>query len=227
MCSIYITASEMVKIALSSVSRGETRKSRALARRAIENRDELEAAFIEAAEATIRREGIAALTARGLATQLGVSVGTVYNVHGSMDELIEKVNSRTLGRLEDEIAAIDLHDGTVEEVLLNFAQRYTAYVQGNLNLWSVLFEGQLSDVASVNQGRIDRLFGILEKALEPVTQDPEVRVRSARVLWASVHGILQMAFTGRLKLLKIDDVEEAIGHAVRCHLAGLSTQPST
>ena len=138
-----------------------------MARRAIENRDELEAAFIEAAEATIRREGIAALTARGLANQLGVSVGTVYNVHGSMDELIEKVNSRTLDRLEDEISAIDLQNGTVEDVLLSFARRYTAYVQGNLNLWAVLFEGQLSDAVSVNQGRIDRLFGILEKALEP------------------------------------------------------------
>ena len=193
-----------------------------MARRAIDNRDELDAAIIEAAEATIRRKGAASLTARGLATQLSVSVGTIYNVHGSMDELIEKVNSRTLDRLGHEISTIDLEQGSVEDVLLTFAQRYTTYVQNNLNLWTILFEGQLTEAANINQARIDRLFAILEKALERAAPDPEVRVRSARVLWASVHGILQMAFTGRLQLLKIDDVDAAIRHAVRCHLAGLA-----
>ena len=147
-----------------------------MARRAIDNREELDAAMIEAAEATIRRDGGAALTARGLAQQLGVSVGTVYNVHGSMDELIEKVNTRTLMRLEAEISSIDAGGASVEQVLLEFARRYTAYVQANLNLWSVLFEGQLNDAASVNQVRIDRLFGILERALEPVEADAETRV---------------------------------------------------
>ena len=193
-----------------------------MARRAIENRDELDAAIIEAAEGTIRRAGAASLTARGLASQLGVSVGTIYNVHGSMDELIEKVNSRTLDRLGQEIGSIDLGQGSVEDVLLTFAKRYTDYVQSNLNLWSILFEGELTEAANINQARIDRLFAILEKALEPAAPNPEIRTRSARVLWASVHGILQMAFTGRLQLLKIDDVEAAIRHAVRCHLAGLA-----
>lgn len=197
-------------------------KAEQMARRAIDNREDLGAAMVEAAEATIRRDGGAALKARGLAKQLGVSVGTVYNVHGSMDELVEKVNARTLARLEAEITDIDAGQGSVEDVLLEFARRYMAYVQANLNLWSVLFEGQLNDAASVNQVRIDRLFGILERVLEPVAGDAATREKSARVLWASVHGILQMAFTGRLKLLKIGDVEAAIGHAVRCHLAGMA-----
>ncbi|MGI9463032.1 MAG: TetR/AcrR family transcriptional regulator [Aestuariivirgaceae bacterium] len=195
-----------------------------MARRAIDNREELDAAMIEAAQAMIRKDGAASLTARSIARQLGVSVGTVYNVHGSMDGLIEAVNARTLARLEREIAAIDVGQGSVEDVLVAFAERYMTYVQNNLNLWSVLFEGQLSDAANVNQVRIDRLFGFLEKALEPVAHDAEIRARSARVLWASVHGILQMAFTCRLQLLKIDDVKAVVRHAIACHLAGLAAK---
>ena len=195
-----------------------------MARRAIDNRDELGAALIDAAEAMIRRDGVAAVTARGLAGQLGVSVGTVYNVHGSMDALIEKVNARTLMRLEEEISGIDLRQGSVEDVLIEFANRYMSYVQKNLNLWSVLFEGQLSDSNNANQVRIDRLFGFLESALEPLAPDAATRAKSARVLWASVHGILQMAFTGRLQLLKIDDVQTIVRHAIGCHLAGLVAQ---
>lgn len=193
-----------------------------MARRAIDKRDELGAALIDAAEATIRRDGAGALTARGLAGQFGISVGTIYNVHGSMDELLEQVNARTLLRLEKQIAEIDLARGNVEDVLNEFARGYMDYVQDNLNLWSMLFEGQLGDGKSVNQVRIDRLFGFLERALEPVAPDAEIRARSARVLWASVHGILQMAFTGRLRILKIDDVDGIVRHAIHCHLAGLA-----
>jgi AcrR family transcriptional regulator len=193
-----------------------------MARRTIDNRDELDKALINAAEETIRRDGPGALTARGLAKQLGVSVGTVYNVHGSMDGLIARVNARTLSGLEREIALIDLGKGSVEDTLMEFARRYRNYVRENLNLWAVLFEGQLHQSESVNQPLIDRLFGFLERALEPVIADAHERSMSARVLWASVHGILQMAFTGRHRLLKIDDVDDIIRRAVTCHLAGLA-----
>jgi AcrR family transcriptional regulator len=193
-----------------------------MARRAIDNREELGAALIDAAEATIRRDGPGALTARGLAGQFGISVGTIYNVHGSMDQLIEQVNARTLLRLEQQISEIDLGRGSVEDVLVEFARRYMAYVQDNLKLWSMLFEGQLGGEGTVNQVRIDRLFGFLERALAPVAPDAQTRAKSARVLWASVHGILQMAFTGRLQLLKIDDVDSIVRHAIHCHLAGLA-----
>ncbi len=194
-----------------------------MARRAIENREDLGEALIQAAEATIRRDGYSALTARRLARDLGISVGTVYNVHGSMDQLIEAVNARTLSGLERRIAAIDLQKGGVEDILVEFATRYMNYVQDNLNLWSVLFDGQLSPSAELNQATIDRLFGFLEQALAPVAPDEETRARSARVLWASVHGILQMAYTGRLQLLKIDDVQAVVRHAIRCHLGGLKS----
>lgn len=192
-----------------------------MARRSIENRDELGAALIAQAEAVIGKHGAGALTARGLAKALNISVGTVYNVHTSMDVLAEKVNARTLARLQAQIAEIDITGGSVGDVLEEFAVRYMNYVQDNRNLWSMLFEGRLDESAMPNQVRIDRLFGFLERALEPVAPDPEVRVKSARVLWASVHGLMQMAFTGRLQVLKIDDVQEVVRHAIACHLTGL------
>jgi AcrR family transcriptional regulator len=195
-----------------------------MARRAIDNRDELGPALIVAAEEMIRSGGVESLKARALAQKLAVSVGTVYNVHGSMDELVEKVNARTLARLQAEVAKIEIGKGSVAEVLEEFAVRYMDYVRDNRNLWELLFEGKLAESAQANQVRIDRLFGFLEKALEPVAPDPEVRAKSARVLWASVHGLTQMAFTGRLQVLKIDDVQAIVRHAIACHLAGLEAQ---
>jgi AcrR family transcriptional regulator len=58
-----------------------------MARRSDHSRDELYNLAMTAARDIVRREGMAALTARGLATAIGYSPGTLYNLFDSLDEL--------------------------------------------------------------------------------------------------------------------------------------------
>src|SRR5882757_4895990 len=53
-----------------------------------------------AAERSISAGGLAGLKTRELAREIGVANGAVYNLVEDMDELILRVGSRTLGRLD-------------------------------------------------------------------------------------------------------------------------------
>ncbi len=67
-----------------------------MARRADHTREELTELAITAGAELIRKNGFAAFSARKLATAIGYTVGTLYNVFGSYDEMILRINARTL-----------------------------------------------------------------------------------------------------------------------------------
>ncbi len=192
-----------------------------MARRTIENRDELGGAMISHAENIISSEGAGALTARRIAGLLGVSVGTVYNVFPAMDALVGAVNARTLDRFKKEIENIPLNGRDTADVLFDFADTYMFFVDGNRNLWSVLFEGDLPPEDSPNQLRTDELFQFLEQAITQSIGDPQTRAISARTLWATVHGILSMAYAGRMRVLRTNDVRALVRFAIKAHLEGV------
>jgi len=63
------------------------------------HRGELRDALLAAATQTIAGRGHQALRARELATQVGCSVGSIYNVFPDIDALILEVKGQTLDRL--------------------------------------------------------------------------------------------------------------------------------
>ena len=66
----------------------------------LERHGKLRDALILAAERSIRAKGLAGLKTRDLARDIGCANGAVYNLVEDMDELILRVGSRTLGRLD-------------------------------------------------------------------------------------------------------------------------------
>ena len=66
----------------------------------LERRDKLRDALILAAERRIATGGLAGLKTRDLARDIGCANGAVYNLVEDMDELILRVGSRTLERLD-------------------------------------------------------------------------------------------------------------------------------
>jgi hypothetical protein len=45
--------------------------------------------------------------------------------------------------------------------------------------------------------------------------------RSARGLWAAVHGLLILSASSRLPAIRLENVRPTIDHLVTCHLFGL------
>ena len=76
------------------------------------------------AEQIIIEDKTSGLTARRIASALGISVGTFYNVYPSMEDLVGVVNGRTLDRLAAEIEKIDAAGRPTQDVLNDFARCY-------------------------------------------------------------------------------------------------------
>ena len=195
----------------------------------INDREELKRRYVDAAERIITEEGFGAVTARRLAGQIGVAVGTTYNLFANLEEIAVAVNARTLDRLAEAATSAPLPGMTVEADLMTLASRYLSFVRSNRNLWLALFELDLAvgpETLFPNQPRFEALFGLVETVLDPLfdPDDTEDRARSARVLWAGLHGISMLSLGGRLSPLGVQEAEDLVETLITCHVAGLRAQ---
>ncbi len=185
----------------------------------------LKTQMIEIASEIISEEGISALTARRLAADSGVALGTTYNVFANLGELIAEVNARTLADLVAVLSGVAVDDRSTKDVLLNFALAYSDYVAGNRNRWLALFEVELAapGQSTPNQALVDQLFTQLEAVIQSHDDriDTDTARGSARGLWAAVHGLLMLSDSGRLGVVRLASVEPTIDHLITCHLLGL------
>ena len=75
--------------------------------KALERRAKFREDLILAAEKSIAEGGLAGLKTRELAREIGVANGAVYNLVEDVDELILRVGSRTLRRLDAALTAAE------------------------------------------------------------------------------------------------------------------------
>src|ERR1700681_3826624 len=98
----------------------------------LERRSKLRDKLILAAERSIRAAGLAGLKTRELAREIGCANGAVYNLVEDMDELILRVGSRTLGRLDASlIEAETKNPTTATETLVHIALAYCDFAAEN------------------------------------------------------------------------------------------------
>ena len=86
-------------------------------------------ALIDAAEQRIARDGLAGVKARDLAQDVGVALGAIYNLVADLDELMLRVASRTLARLDQalEQAAMPSGEPTACDRLVAIALAYRTF----------------------------------------------------------------------------------------------------
>ncbi|MEM7427392.1 MAG: WHG domain-containing protein [Pseudomonadota bacterium] len=191
-----------------------------------ESREELRNAMIATAERVIVSDGVTALTARRLASELGIAVGTTYNVFKDMSSLVEEVNALTIARITEGISGVDASAGSDEDILMCYADAYIGFVTENQNLWAALFHGEVHPDSPSHQRNLAntlKLFGFLETTLSSIAPqaDKETVAASARALWAAVHGMLSLVAGNRHVILGLGDIRETIRVLVHNHVAGM------
>lgn len=165
----------------------------------------LQGRILEEAEALMAEQGLEGMQARALTRRAGVSTGSLYKFYGDMDDVIRAVNERTYQRLyTHQRRYLDKaqHDGlNVEERLMALAQAYIDFITAQPQAWLGVLafnrRQQASTLSSTPQSyraRERALFELVEEALEGLSRltDETQRQRSARALWASVHGIVTL-----------------------------------
>lgn len=194
-----------------------------MGRRSDHSREELYALALAAAQAIAEDEGLRGLTARRITREIGYTIGTFYNLFENFDDLVLRLNGATLDGLYDFCAVATL-DGEPEAGLRQLAERYICFTREHAKRWHILFEHRLPDGVDQPDWYTEKIFqvlGLVETALAPLFdagQEAE-RLHSARVLWASLHGICSLEAVD--KLADAETVEALSDSLITNYLAGL------
>ena len=196
--------------------------------KALERRAKFRDALILAAEESIAKGGLAALKTRDLAQRIGVANGAVYNLVEDVDELILRVGSRTLARLDAALTAAE-SDGpaTPVDVLVRIAVAYCDFAAENLELWRALFEHRMTRGKPIPEWAVEEQMNLFRHiyhplaALFPTRSAAELGV-TARSLFSAVHGMVALGLEQKLIAVPVDALRREIATIVRAMVSGLT-----
>lgn len=193
-------------------------------------RDRQRAQLIEAAERAIAEKGLAGLKARELAREIGCSLGAIYNLVADMDELVLRVGSRTLARLDAALSAAPRPASSQAEAtdaLVAVALAYCAFARDNLQLWRVLFEHRMAEGAVVPDWAVSEQMTLFRHILRPLgllvpERDEDDRNLLGRTLFSAVHGVVAIGLEEKLIAVPRRELDRQIEGLVRMACRGLS-----
>src|SRR5688572_1620538 len=159
----------------------------------------------------MEKGGLEGVQARIVAKAVGISVGTIYNLFGSVDRLVLAANLRIYEGLnalgEARMAEIDaalekkIAAGTVADTprnrtlerLLGLAATYIDFVSTNSRRWAALLAYNRSRGEATSEdtlGHLNKLIDIVGAVVADVPSWRTTRERrlAGRALWSAVHG---------------------------------------
>lgn len=188
------------------------------------DRDDLRERVLGNAEARIASHGAETLRARALALDAGVSVGTIYNLFGSMDGALDALFVRLLTRFEAEARGLVGGDDARAR-LMELADAYLDFVTRHEAAWTALLahnaqrEDRPDDETVARQGPV---FDLVGDVLADAVGDADERRLLARLLWSSVHGIVQLNYLGIATPEALANTRTMIARLVDLTLLGLA-----
>ncbi|MGL4324304.1 MAG: TetR/AcrR family transcriptional regulator [Beijerinckiaceae bacterium] len=190
-------------------------------------------ALIDAAEQRIARDGLAGVKARDLAQDIGVALGAIYNLVADLDELMLRVASRTLARLDRalEQAAMPAGMPTACDRLVAIALAYRSFATAHTHLWRSLFEYRMQADRPLPEWAVIDQMHLFRHILEPLAalmpDAPEAeRQTMASTLFSAVHGVVSLGLEGKLVAVPERLLDQQIERLVRLLCASMGSQKS-
>ena len=190
-------------------------------------REDLTQRLLEAATARIDRHGLTGLRARDITSDAGCGLGTIYKCFTDLDDLILRVNSRTLARLDAALAEATNGLEAPADQLQALAQGYLGFAISNLNLWAALFDHRLPEGVPVPDWHLAEHETMFARVAAPLAAlSPELDrlhlAARARSVFAAVHGIVALSLEGRFVGVDEDDLRAELKIIVGALVRGLS-----
>ena len=195
--------------------------------KALERRAKLRTDLIQAAERMIAERGLAGLKTRDLAREISCANGAVYNLVADVDELVLRVGSRTLHRLDEALSAAEsAGDPSPHETLVRIAIAYCDFAAENLELWRALFEHRMAADKILPDWSINDQMQLFRHIYHPLAlllpkRIPEELGITARSLFSAVHGMVALGLEQKLVAVPLPALRNEIAGLVRAMLDGL------
>ena len=194
----------------------------------LERRAKQREALIAAAEKAIAAKGLSGLKSRELASRIGVANGAVFNLVDDMDELILRVGSRTLARLDNALSAAESNGApSPAETLVRIAVAYCDFAADNLELWRALFEHRMAPEKPIPEWAIEEQMTLFRHIYHPLAKlfpkwsADELGI-TARSLFAAVHGMVSLGLEQKLIAVPVAALRDEIATIVKATIKGLS-----
>jgi AcrR family transcriptional regulator len=157
----------------------------------------------QVAERIVLEKGGGALNARGLAKELGISVGSLYNAFGDLDGVVRAVNARCADRLAEALhKALAEAPATPRARVIAIGEAYFDFASSEPRRWYMLFERD-SDL-QLDMRTTELQEGLLDMLIRAGDGDPsdEQHRQFFLLLWASVHGLVSLACRPSIVMIK-------------------------
>lgn len=183
------------------------REPEAHARPRTPSRD-VEALLIDAADEVLRRDGLAGVTVRAVATQAGVAPMGVYNRFGSKDALVDALLIRAISDFRECVR----HRGETDplERLRNSGLRYRTWALTNPAHYQAIFMERLGlgspEVAQHSLAAFGEFLDIIDYAMTAGVIRTEDLTLVGQVLWNAAHGAVALELA---ELVLAEDAETA------------------
>jgi AcrR family transcriptional regulator len=195
-----------------------------MGRRSDHSRAELRAMIISEGHRQLSEVGYAHFSAREVAKKIGYSIGTLYNVFGTLDQVMLAINAKTLDMWQ---AHLDMRlAGEKKERLYIAIKAYFEFAIVNRHAWTALYDFRLPEgeiMPEYYQAKVTDITEVVRREIAAaLPQSQAVKAAPlARSLLASVHGHCFFTLNGTFALLGEEDplaaayarVKEAINSA--------------
>ncbi|MET0027545.1 MAG: TetR/AcrR family transcriptional regulator [Candidatus Thiodiazotropha sp.] len=201
-----------------------------MGRRGEHSKSEIENMALEAAERLIETQGYSGLSARKVATAIGYTVGSLYFVFKNLDELIQRVNGRTLDQLYMVLKDSLADCRHPQDCLYALGSAYIEYASEHAHRWRMVFEHQPEGeglLKEIYEDKVDRVYALVERQLAALTlnrvSEEEIAL-AARALWSGVHGIAILRINYQLQPEGQKSVLPLMEHLISHYLAGFDLE---
>ena len=152
--------------------------------------------------------GYPQFSGREVARRAGYSVGTIYNVFGSLDGLLAAINTRTFVLWAQELRRS--LDQSGEDRIASLVEGYFAFALENPLTWSAIYEHRVPEGQGLPEadleGRATLTLIVEEEVVKALPKNTDLDVaRYARSLIATVHGHCSYVVSGSFALLEETD----------------------
>ena len=195
-----------------------------MGRRSDHTRQELEHLFVVEGHKHMAEVGFARFSAREVAKRIGYSIGTLYNVFGTLDQLLIAINTRTFQLWAENVRQALEQSGP--DRIRCLVEAYFGFARANPHSWTAIYDHHLpadlvlSDEQNLMRGGLTQIIVDEVAAVLPPRAQADAP-RLARSLIAVVHGHCVYDLNGSFALmgiaqpmeLALERVRESLIHA--------------
>ena len=172
-----------------------------MARRSDHSRKELKELALTSAEELLNHKSASELSTRQIATKMGYTVGTLYQIFKNLPDLLLQVNTRTLTKLYQDCQSLNLSTSDAQANILAYANIYLQFAHTHSGQWELIFDNEIlghNELPDSYLSQVNTLFSLIEiqlKILSPNCSEQEITKP------VEYYGVVSMVFVHCLLII--------------------------